>query len=178
MFLQEKIENKFCSSETISRVPLSQSRGQVLVTHASEQQNCQQSLLPESKVLILCKNADAHRKQHESLPPEEKVTILETNADAHKKKRESLSPEDKDLFEKNNTAAQHKCCKSLSPDQKAQVYTKNAAEHKNTKSLSLLNKKVKLSQFMRLHSNKTISCFPWRKKQDAWKPRLNNIMII
>ncbi len=59
-----------------------------------------------------------------------KVKILETDADAHKKKQESLSPEDKDLFEKNNTAAQHKYCKSLSPDQKAQVNTKNAAEHK------------------------------------------------
>jgi hypothetical protein len=38
---------------------------------------------------------------------------------------------------KNNTAAQHKHCKSLSPDQKAQVYTKDAAEHKkHRKSLS------------------------------------------
>jgi hypothetical protein len=52
-------------------------------------------------------------------------------------KRESLSPEDKDLFEKNHTAAQHKYPKSLSPDQKAQVYTKNAAEHKKTLRVSL-----------------------------------------
>jgi hypothetical protein len=31
---------------------------------------------------------------------------------------------------KNHTAVQHKYCKSLSPDQKAQVYSKDAAEHK------------------------------------------------
>jgi hypothetical protein len=55
---------------------------------------------------------------------------LNKNANAHKKKQESLSPEDRELFEKNNTAAQHKYCKSLSPVQKAQVYTKDAAEHK------------------------------------------------
>jgi hypothetical protein len=49
-----------------------------------------------------------------------------------KKKQESHSPEDKVLFVKNITAAQHKHHKSLSPDQKAQVYTKDAAEHKKT----------------------------------------------
>ncbi len=38
---------------------------------------------------------------------------------------------------KNNTAAQHKHCKFFSPNQNAQVYTKDAAEHKkHSKSLS------------------------------------------
>ncbi len=84
------------------------------------------------------------QKQCKSLPPEKKVKILETDADAHKEKQDSLSPEDKDLFVKNNTAAQCKHRKSLSPDQKAQVLTINAAKQKNTKSLYLLNRKLKL----------------------------------
>ncbi len=62
---------------------------------------------------------------------------MNKDANAQKKKQESLSPEDKDLFEKNNTAAQHKYCKFLSPNQKAQVYTKDAAEHKKTMKVSL-----------------------------------------
>jgi hypothetical protein len=69
---------------------------------------------------------------------------LNKNANAHKKKQESLSTEDKDLFVKGDTAAQHKHRKSLSPDQKAQVLKINAAKQKNTKSLSLLNRKFKL----------------------------------
>jgi hypothetical protein len=94
------------------------------------------------------------------LAQHDKGQILNKNANAHKKKQESLSPEDKDLFEKTNTAAQHKHCKSLSPDQKTQVYTKDAAEHKKNKSLSLLNKKVKLSQLMQQCTKNNMSCFP------------------
>ncbi len=65
-----------------------------------------------------------------------RLKFLETDADAHKEKQESLSPEDKDLFVKDNIAAQHKHCKSLSPDQKAQVYSRDAAEHKKTTKVS------------------------------------------
>jgi hypothetical protein len=141
-----------------------------MVINAADQQNYRQSLSPEKNSRILCNDTDAHRKQRESLPPEKKVKILETDADAHKEKQESLSPKDKDLFVKNNTAAQHKHCKSFSPGPKAQVLTINAAEHKNTESLSLLNRKVKLSQLLWLHTTENMSCFPWRKKQDSWKP--------
>jgi hypothetical protein len=145
-------------------------KAEVLVKHATEQQNYWQSLSPESKVQILCNDADAHRKQCKSLPPEKKVKFLETNADAHKKKQESLSPDNKDLFVKNNTAAQNKHLKSLSPDQKAQALKINAAEQKNIESLSLLNRKVKLTQLMRLHTKENMSCSPRRKQQDSWKP--------
>jgi hypothetical protein len=48
MFLQTKFENKFCSSET-KFLSLNE-KAQVLVTNATEQQNYQQSLSPESKV--------------------------------------------------------------------------------------------------------------------------------
>ncbi len=99
--------------------------------------------IPRKKKQILCNDADAHKKQRESLPPEKKVKILRTNADAHKEKWESLSPEDKDLFVKKNVAAQHKKPKPLSHDQRAWVLTIDTAEHKNTKSLYLLNKKLK-----------------------------------
>ena len=34
------------------------------------------------------------------------------------------------MFIKDNTAAQHKNPRSLSPDQKAQLYSRDAAEHK------------------------------------------------
>jgi hypothetical protein len=54
------------------------------------------------------------------------------------------------------TAAQHKYYKALSSDQKAQVLKTDAAKHKNIESLSLPNKKVKLSQSMQLHTKKTI----------------------
>jgi hypothetical protein len=114
-----------------------------------------ESLSPEKKIKILEINAAAHKKQCESLPPEKKVKFLETNADVHKKKQESLSPEYKNLFGKNNTAAQHKHCKPLSPDQKAQENTK-----------------------MLLRTKNNIGCFPRRKKEDSWKPRLNNVMNI
>ncbi len=110
-------------------------------------------------------DAAAHKKQPKSLSPDDKVQILNKDADAHEKKQESHSPEEKDLFEKNNTAAQHKHCKSLSPDQKAQVYTKDTAEHKNNKSLSVLNKKVKLSQLMQQHTKNNMNCFPRRKSK-------------
>jgi hypothetical protein len=71
---------------------------------------------------------------------------------------------------KNNTVAQNKHRKSLSPDQKAQVLKINAADQKNIERLSLLNRKVKLSQLMQLHTKENMSCSPWRKKQDSWKP--------
>jgi hypothetical protein len=64
---------------------------------------------------------------------------------------------------KNNTAAQHKHRKFLSPDQKAQVLKINAAEQKNTKSLSLLNKKVNLSQLMWQRTKNNMSCSPRKK---------------
>ncbi len=106
---------------------------------------------------ILCNDAEGHRKQCEDLPPEKKITILQTDADAHNhnKKRESLSPEDNDLFDKKNAVTLKKHRKSFTPNQRDQVLKKDAAEHKiNT------------------------SCFPQRKKQDSWKPRLNNVMNI
>ncbi len=152
----------------------SKKKAQVLVTHAPEQQNYPQSLSPEKKTQILCNNADAHRKQRESLPPEKKIKILQTDADAHKKKQESLSPEDKDLFVKNNTAPQKIHRKSLDPDQKAYVLKKMLPNRKNIESLSLLNKKIKLSQSMRLPTKNNMNCFPRRKKQDSW----NNVMNI
>ncbi len=145
-----------------------------MVTHDAEQQNYQQSLSPEKITQILCNNADAHRKQRESLPPEKKIKILHTDADAHKQKQESLSPEDKDLFVKNNTAAQKKHHKSLAPDKKAYVLKKMLPNKKNIESLSLLNKKLKLSQSMQLPTKNNMNCFPRRKKQDSW----NNVMNI
>jgi hypothetical protein len=57
-----------------------------LVKHVTEQQNYQQSLLPEKKTQILCNDADAHTKQRKSLPPEKKIKILETDADALEEK--------------------------------------------------------------------------------------------
>ncbi len=131
-----------------------------MVTHDAEQQNYRQSLSPEKKTQILCNNSDAHRKQRKSLPPEKKVKIFHTDADAQKKKQESLSPEDKDLFVKNNTAAQKKYRKSLAPYQKAYVLNKMLLNKKNIESLSLLNKKVKLSQSTRLLTKNNMSCFP------------------
>jgi hypothetical protein len=51
-------------------------------------------------------------------------------------------------------AAKHKKQqKSLSSEQKVQVMTIDAAVHKNN-----------------------MSCFPQRRKQDSWKPGLNNVM--
>jgi hypothetical protein len=91
----------------------------------------------------LVNDTNAHKKQHESLPPENKIKILQTDADAQKKKQEYLSPEDRDLFDKNHSAAQHRYCESLTPQQKAQVLTIDAAEHKKTPRVSLLNKKLK-----------------------------------
>ncbi len=107
------------------------------------------------KTQILCNDAEGHRKQREDLPPEKKIKILQTDADAHNKKRESLSPEDKELFDKNHSAAQNKYCKFLTLDQKAQELQKMLPNTLNN-----------------------TSCFPQRKKQDSWKPRLNNVMII
>jgi hypothetical protein len=37
-------------------------KARVLVTHAAEKQNYQQSLSPEKKTQILCNDAGAHRK--------------------------------------------------------------------------------------------------------------------
>ena len=96
-----------------------------------------------------------HSIQRTDLPPEKKIKILKTDADAYNKKRGSLSREDKDLFDKKNAAALKKHCKSLSPDQRDQVLKKILP---NTKF--------------------NMNCFPRRKKQDSWKPRLNNVMII
>jgi hypothetical protein len=123
--------------------------------------------LTRKKTQILCNYADAHRKQRKSLLPEKKIKILQTDADAHKKKQESLSPEDKDCFDKNHSAAQNKHYKSLASNQKAQVLEKKLPNKKNIESLSLLNKKVNLSQLMRLHTKNNMNRFPWRKKQDA-----------
>jgi hypothetical protein len=110
MFLQTKFENKFCSSETILRIPLAQwestDLGQ-LVKHAAEQQKYHQSLSPEDKAQILFINNYSHRKQRELLPPEKKVKILETDAAAHKKQFESLSPDDKSQI-LNKDADAHK----------------------------------------------------------------------
>jgi hypothetical protein len=119
-------------------------------------------LTPDKKEKVLINDTDAHRKQCRSFPPEKKIKFLETNADALKKKRESFSPEDKDLFAKNHTAEQHKYCKSLSSDQKAQLLKTDAADHKNIECLSLLNKKVKLSQSMRLPTKNNMNRFPQR----------------
>jgi hypothetical protein len=44
---------------------------------------------------------------------------------------------------------------SFSSEQKGQIKSIDLAAHKNN-----------------------MSCFPWRKKQDSWKPGLNNIMTI
>ncbi len=130
-------------------------KAQILITNATEHLNYQQSLSPEKKTQILCNNADAHRKQREDLPPEKEIKILQTNADAHNKKRESHSPEDKELFDKNHSAAQNKYCKSLTLDQRGQELQKMLPNTKNN-----------------------TSCFRQRKKQDSWKPRLNNVMNI
>ncbi len=94
-----------------------------------------------------------------------------------KKKQESLSPEDKDLFVKNNTAAQNKHCKSLAPNQKADVYKKNVAEHKkHRKSLSPEQKaQIKSTDAV---AHKRYELLPLDKKQDSWKPQLNNVMNI
>ncbi len=135
-----------------------------MVTHATEQQNYRQSLSPEKKTQILCNDADAHKKQRKSLPPEKKIKNLQTDANAHKKKQESLSPEDKDLFDKNDAVALNKHRKSLAPNQKAQVLKKMLPNKKNIESLSLLNKKVKLSQSMQLSTKNNMNCFPQRKK--------------
>ncbi len=70
-----------------------------------------------------------------------------------KRYQESLSPDDKVQILTNDAAAHKKQQESLSPEQKVKVMTINAAAHKNN-----------------------MSCFPWRKKQDAWKLGLNNVM--
>jgi hypothetical protein len=153
MFLQTKFENKFCSSETISRhfvlqwkntsvSPTCRSTTKISTFSFAwgqspnvnkkgdtERKRCE-SLPPEKKVKILETDAAAHKKQRESLSPDDKVQILKKDADAHKKKQESLLPEDKDLFVKNHIAAQHKYCKTLSPDQNTEVLKINAAADK------------------------------------------------
>ncbi len=68
------------------------------------------------------------------------------------------------LFEKNHTAAQHKYPKSLSPDQKAQVKTKNAAEHKkHRESLSSEQKGQTKSIDAAAHKRKYESLPPEKK---------------
>jgi hypothetical protein len=115
-----------------------------LVKNGAEQQKHRKSLSPEDKGQMLCNNADACRKQRKSLSPEKKVKILETNADAHKKKQESLSPEDETylkriiLLHNTNIASYSLLIRKLKYIQKMPLNTKN------TKSLSLLNRKVKL----------------------------------
>ncbi len=67
---------------------------------------------------------------------------------------------------------------SLSPDQKAQVYTKNAAENtKHQESLSSEQKVQVMTIDAAAHKRK-YELLPTEKKQDSWKPRLNNIMNI
>ncbi len=139
-------------------------KAQILITNVAEQQHYPQSLSQEKKTQILRNDADAHMKQREFLPPEKKIAILQTNADAHKKKRESLIPDNKNLFDKNNANALNKHCKSLTPDQKAQELEKMLSTTKNIENLSLLNKKLKLGQSMRLHTKNNMNCFPRRKK--------------
>ncbi len=165
MFLQTKFKNKPCNSETISRVPVSRWESTSLGETCRWTTKIWQFLSQEDKAQMLCNDVDAHKKQRESLSPDDKVQILNKNADAHKKKQESLSPEDKDLLVKNNTAAQHKHHKSLSPDQKAQVLTMNLLNTKNIESHSLLNRKVKLWQLMRLHTKNNMNCFPLIKSK-------------
>jgi hypothetical protein len=149
-----------------------------MLLHRKKQQK---SLSPEQQGQIKPTDAVAHKKQYELLPPEKKTRLMETttvqrhehltdkekkiDADAHKKKQESLSPEEKDLFAKSHTAAQHINCKTLSPDQNTEVLKINAAAHKSNGNLSLLNNKVKLSQFMRLHTKNNMSCFPGEKSK-------------
>jgi hypothetical protein len=60
-FFKQNLKIKFCSSERISRVFVSQWKVQVLTKHAAEQQKYQQSLLPEDKAQMLTKNADTEK---------------------------------------------------------------------------------------------------------------------
>ena len=90
MFLQTKFENKFCSKQTISRIPLSNRKAQVLVNDSAAHQKKRQSLSPENKTQMLCNNAAAQKKHQESLPPDDKVQILMNHAAAHKSNK-SLS---------------------------------------------------------------------------------------
>ena len=151
-FFQQNVKTNSAAVKQYQETLSPDKKAQILITHVAEQQNYQQSLSQEKKTQILCNDAEGHRKD---LPPEKKIKILQTNADAHNKKRESLSPEDKELFDKNHTAAQNKYCKTLTPDQRGQVLKKMLPNTKNN-----------------------TSCFPQRKKQDSWKPRLNNVMNI
>jgi hypothetical protein len=86
-----------------------------------------------------------------------------SDAEAHKKKRESLSPEDKDQFDKNNAAALNKHRKSLTPNQRGQEFKKMLPNTKNIQSLSLLKKKLKLSQSMQLPTKNNMNCLPQKK---------------
>ena len=87
-------------------------------------------------------------------------------------RQESLSPDDKVWILMNDAAAHKKQRESLPPDDKVQILTNNAAEQKNTESLYLLNKKLKLSQLIRLRTKNNMSCFRRRKKLDSWKPSI------
>ncbi len=60
---------------------------------------------------------------------------------------------------------------SLSPDQKAQVLTIDAAAHTKIKCLSLLNRKVKLWQLMRLRTKKQYELLPLEKKARLMETR-------
>ncbi len=103
-------------------------------------------------------NAAAHKKQRKSIFPDDKSQILNNNANAHKKKQESISPEEKDLSD----------------------YLKRIILLHNTNiaSLSLLIRKLKLSQLMQQRTKNNMSCFPRQNKQDSWKSKLNNVINI
>ncbi len=82
------------------------------------------------------------------------------------------------MFIKDNTAAQHKHCKSLSSDQKAQVYSRDAAEHKKHQESLSAEQKVQVMTINAALHKKQYELLPPKKKQDSWKPRLNNVMNI
>ncbi len=81
-------------------------------------------------------------------------------------------------FDKNNAAALNKHLKSLIPNQKAQELEKNAVEQKNhCKSLSS-EQKAQIRSINAVAHKKQYELLPPEKKQDSWKPRLNNVMNI
>ena len=166
-FFQQKLKTNSAAVKQYWESLSPDKKAQILITNVAEQKNYRQSLSPEKKTQILCNNAEGHRKPRKDLPPKKKIKILQTDADAHNIKWESLSPEDKELFDKNNAAALKKHCKSLTPDQKAQEIEKMLSSMKNIENLSFLNKKLKLSQSMQLHTKYNMNCFPRRKKQDS-----------
>jgi hypothetical protein len=67
---------------------------------------------------------------------------------------------------------------SLSPNEKARISNKDADAHRKQQEALSPPKKLKFQKIMMLHTKNKMNCFPPRKRQDLWKPRLNNIMNI